>query len=130
MGFNLCNSSLTDVNQSPGSQINWDKIKESIAFHTNHFQNLKYSDKTWTWGKNYNNKSKRRLERLKSLHEHNGCSTAGLWKTLLSLRESNWTLKKTTSATIIFRISSKGIIGNTDSYFNKTESVGHAYIRR
>lgn len=110
--------------QSPKSQMNWVPVKDVIAFHTNHFQRLNRSHKTWSYYKGYQKESERRLRKLISLQaSEKDCSAAGLRKVLLSLRGSSKSLEKNTAATILFKVQPKRVIGDADNYFSETIDV-------
>lgn len=116
---------------SPKSQMIWVRVKEAIAFHTNHFQGLSETYTTWSCNKAYQKESAKRLRKLISLQaSEKDCSAAGLRNVLLSLRNSGEYLEKTTAATIIFKVQPKGVSGDADNYFNGTiDVVGPCSIR-
>jgi len=102
----------------------WVRVKEAIAFHTNHFQGLDRSYTTWSRSKAYRKESERRLRRLISLQaSEKDCSAIGLKNVLLSLRNSRKDLERNTAATILFKVNPKEVIGDADNYFDERIDV-------
>ena len=122
---------LAYENPSPKSQMIWVRVKEAIAFHTNHFQGLTKSYTTWSCNKAYQKESEKRLKKLISLQaSEKDCSAVGLRNVLLSLRNSSKPLERNTAATILFKVNPKEVMGNADSYFNgEIDVIGPCSIR-